>query len=412
MRYLITLSFLGLSPVAAAQGSLVIPSGQFLILNTDQNPTLILDELIVEEGAFLRITGRQPLIVLAGQRIVLDGEINASGLDGPDATTPLPFYSASPTAPGIGTAAGGSGGQGSPKDFGQSEMGAPGLGIFDIAVPWGGRGGESGYLPSNNSLDRQGAGGGGGRLAPDEAIAGSIEDPENRGLVAAAGAPGSLSAFSAVTDTLTPAGGAPGDPVFVDGDPANDFFGFEFGPSGLIAGELQFPLAGSGGGGGGDSLRSDTFPLQQLSPISPELAGGGGGAGGGLVLMATLSFEVGPKGRLVADGGRGGRGESSNFLNGIGGAGGGGSGGMILVQAATLDLSDATSECFSARGGYGGPGMDLEFFLSNHGGMGGPGLVQLHAPDPALVQLPQGTTLEELSAPDAKILQPLPVVLP
>lgn len=411
MYRFLPLALAGLGSLASAQGSLVVPSGEYLILNTSQTPTLVVDEFIIEENAYVRVTGNQPLILLASQRVVLDGQLVASGANGSDLESQL--FGGYTGLPGIGVAAGGDGGVGSPKPTGESLEGAPGLGIFDIAVPWGGKGGEAALLMTNNALSRQGAGGGGGRFAADEPIQGALDDPANRGLVAAAGADGSLTAFGAVSLTQPPSGGAPGDPVFTDTSADNDFFGSGWSSSGqLVSGELLFPLAGSGGGGGGDSLNTNVVPAPGTLAFNKELSGAGGGGGGGLVLIATQQFSVGPAGQLVADGGRGGRGESSNFLNGVGGGGGGGSGGMILVQAATIDLAEAAGECFSARGGLGGPGLDFESFESNHGGMGGPGLVQLHVPDPNLIQLPAGSTLAELTAPDAAVLQPLPVVLP
>jgi hypothetical protein len=121
-------------------------------------------------------------------------------------------------------------------------------------------------------------------------------------------------------------------------------------------------------------------------------------------------LSVGPAGRILANGGDGARGESTSGFDNVGGGSGGGSGGMLVIQAAQMDFSQASLDCLSARGGRGGPGQGNTFGQgTNAGGMGGPGLIQLHNANPLTsVLLPAGLNLADLSAPNAKLLLPLP----
>lgn len=414
---LLPLSVLALAGTATAQFSppflddvVVIPAGGTTIYDTSVKSVLAVDELVIEDGATLRVVGLQPLKILASRRIVIDGTLDASGSSGPDAV-----QLQSPGIPkqgGPSVLGSGAGGAASGVTDGSTPSGGPGFGLKYEPSRAGGRGGESALLMTSNATDRQGAGGGGGRLAADEWILGLPSDPANHGLVAQAGADGSSSATGAISGSQPPAGGAPGASVFRDADPANDFFGSRRLPNGqLVHGELAAPRAGAGGGGGGNSLNTNVSPMLPWIP-SQEQSGAGGGSGGGLVLLGTRSFEMGPNGRVRVDGGGGGRGEGAGSLDPIAGGGGGGSGGMLMIQATRVDLSDATAAALSARGGLGGPGIGLEFFGDNHGGMGGPGLIQIHTQDAAQIQLPPGLELADLSAPDAKVLLPLVLQIP
>ena len=126
----------------------------------------VIDELIIEEGATLRVFGSEPFQIFASQRVVIDGVLDGSGIDAPDVNQlQAPQL---PKQGGAATLGSGQGGSGSPETTGASAIGNPGWGPFGIASRGGGRGGETSVLQTNNALAREGAGGGGGRLALDE----------------------------------------------------------------------------------------------------------------------------------------------------------------------------------------------------------------------------------------------------
>ena len=219
-------------------------------------------------------------------------------------------------------------------------------------------------------------------------------------------------------------GGEPGDPVFVDGDPENDFIG--------TGGELPVLIGGQGGGGGGsrvDSWRHLTWSASPLGapltappapPYYPILAagsvffsptlfdgkGGAGGGGGGSVQLRSFSdIIIGRTGHIDARGGHGGGGEVVQNGN-VGGGGGGGSGGAVLLQAARNIVVEAQighaaasftdgdgkqGASIEVSGGFGResqtdtPSQNYSFtpytyeFTRSDGGQGGFGLIQLQA---------------------------------
>ncbi len=76
----------------------------------------------------------------------------------------------------------------------------------------------------------------------------------------------------------------------------------------------------------------------------------------------------------------------------------------VVVQAQEIDLRLAGPEALSARGGAGGASWLFGPEGVNGGGTGGPGLIQFHVANTADVLLAPGTTLDDLSAPAAKVL--------
>jgi hypothetical protein len=234
--------------------------------------------------------------------------------------------------------------------------------------------------------------------------------PSNNGRVALDGSDGSILASSAVNPILPPMGGAASGSPFVDGNPANDFYGRRIDPITqlLVTGELAAPRGGSGGGAGGNSIFSSTFPNPNWSTTADEKGSGGAGGGGLLIVRAQL-VEVGPLGKVTVDGGRGGTGENTSGLNCIGGGSGGGSGGMFVLSARRVDLSAASAACLSSLGGDGGRGANNQASGIGGGGDGGPGLIQLHLANGIQdVVLPAGRTLADLSVPEAYVLLPQP----
>src|SRR5262249_54737301 len=136
-----------------------------------------------------------------------------------------------------------------------------------------------------------------------------------------------------------PPGGLPGDLVFVDSDPLNDFFGSK--------GELQTYFAGQGGGGGGSRLdsywcgkRYKGFP----QTVTDSKGGGGGGGGGPLGIRARGEVRRrGGTGQILGGGGGGGGGEQIGCGN-WGGGGGGGAGGLVILESATMVTLDDTGD--------------------------------------------------------------------
>ena len=385
-----------LAAQAGPPGDWIIPAGTTVLYDTLAGPALV-NKLVIETGATLRILGPRPFVVVATQEIQIDGTLNASGFDADDVFTL--FTPHQPEIGAHGAAGGGQGGTGNPTPAADAKGGegfwvVPPLGI----VRAGGQGGEAGFEKPS------GGGGGGGAFGPDV--------PGGRaGLVATAGGDGHPQGKGALSGGAAPAqGGLPGPGAFQDTDPANDFWGRKRDPltGGLIAGELGAPRPGAGGGAGGDGIGSDTFP-----PIQPgsylDKIGAGGGGGGGLVVLLSDRIGVGATGAIRVDGGHGGSHASALGSEYVAGSSGGGSGGMLILQADLVDLSSAGADALRAVGGIGGDddgGTYAPASLSG-GGNGGPGLIQIHVPSAAQdLLLPAGTGLGDLSAPDAHVLLP------
>jgi hypothetical protein len=391
------------SPTVPAE-DWVIGAGEVVRYDTAGGPVTV-DNFRIEAGATLRILGSAPFDLLAFESIQIDGTLDLSGFDSPDVLT-----LDQPQIPEVGAVGGPLGGRGGPASRRTTTVTPKGTdGFGPGARPHlGGEGGESGWHPSSASsgIYRRAAGGGGGVLGPDQPIIpDEPEHPSNLGLIALPGVDGNPQATSAIGFHL-PWGGVIGSPVFVDGDPGNDFFGRKSTPSGgSITGELASPIAGQGGGGGGDAIWTNFYPPVVLIPSKND-KGGAAGGGGGLCILQAEEIGIGPVGRILADGGSGGAGENTAFFNRIGGGGGGGSGGMLLLQSRRIDLSMASSDALRCRGGAGGEGANNHLRAEGGGGHGGPGLIQLHVPagDPAKVRLPSGVSLEDLSSPTAHIL--------
>lgn len=373
----------------------VIQSGTVRTYHTAAG-TLWLNSLRIEAGGTLRVVGRTPFRLLVSQIVVIDGSLDLSGKNNFGVTT---LNTTNQPEPGArGQAGGGDGGVGSAETIQSTPAGGPGEG------PGGGGGGETSYSDQGTNA-RRGAGGGGGVLAADQPVHPDPLDPSNRGLVAWRGWPGGALGLGALSQNAPAQGGSVGSPTFVDGNPANDFWGVS---AAGVVGELATPRAGSGGGAGGDAVDSASFPLIPFLPSGDE-KGSGGGGGGGLGLVLTRELRVGPRGRIRVDGGHGGGGENVGFFDRVGGGSAGGSGGMLVLEAVVFDFSRARDAGITALGGRGGPGKDNHHDTRGAGGNGGPGILQLHTPDgtQGAIRLPVGKTLEDLTSPDAVVLLPI-----
>jgi len=368
-------------------------------------------DFIIPAGVHVVVRGSNPLRITATGTVIIDGMLDLSGTDGfNDDTFDSGFL---PVPGGAGGAGGGRGGDAHPTRFdprgsgaidqyvtpetGERGWGPVASSIGKVTLQQvGGHGGLStaGYHPSANGTPRipnngnseyhRPPGGGGGSFY-------AVGDQAHRGTGAfrvqsesswfpfseCAGLIDSISSsvygnnenivqgqpnatpLQCVYLQGTPQdperyqpGGLPGDAVFKDADPSNDYIG--------AGGELTVLLGGQGGGGGGtriDSLRQATWaadafgapdnppPLPPpayprlftgifLSPTLWDAKGGGGGGGGGSVQIRSFGDIVVTRlGHIEARGGHGGGGEVVQNSNYSGG-GGGGSGGAIVLQAA------------------------------------------------------------------------------
>ncbi len=400
--------------------------------------------LVIEEGAVLRIQGRNPLRINATGDVIIRGTLDISGFNAKNVVS-LDTGN-QPEAGGIGAGGGGNGGAASTVTNNSTPVGQTGFGPGQVP-DLGGKGGESSYSPvnANNVEKRRPGGGGGGRFAPDvpddpdfgpDQLAQLTEKtmvPDAYGMKARKGFNGAPDALGALTDALTPQGGDPGVGPFADGDSTNDFWGTRpvadtvNGGTLFIHGELTGLTAGYGGGGGGDASAAMTFPTPNWSIASDEKGGGGGAGGGGLHIKAIGDIVFGASGQILCRGGRGATGENTNFIDHIGGGGGGGSGGHVVLETASkIDFTDGSPTNTGAYGtnpfmteagdpyplggrprilanggdgatiGDNTPGMgDTMPVGLGYGGDGGPGVIQLHVPRPLLPASPRGVAFAD-----------------
>jgi hypothetical protein len=381
----------------------VIPTGQTVEYDTGGGRKLV-DRLVIERGAKLRVVGTEPLVILARDSIVVEGTLDVSGYDGPN--IPLTPGPDSPVPGAEGVAGGGDGGTAS-QIVGQGTP-AGGAGFGPTFIPGlEAQGGESGYGLGAPDTTR-GAGGGGGVLAHDYGLTAAPHPPGIDVLGAKAGKDGVMWGYGAISGAFIPQGGAHGYPVFFDQWGDNDFWGRRLNASGKITvGELERPLPGFGGGAGGDAMSSGAFPLWGIQELTIQ-RGGGGGGGGGLAVVLTRKLIVRSGGRILVNGGRGGSGEFGLFNERLGGGGGGGSGGTLIIQATTIDLRQADDVALQSVGGRGGEGRIDNPLAPSAGGHGGPGVIQVHTADGTLdsILLPAGKHLHDLTVPAAAVLLP------
>ena len=344
-------------------------------------------DLILEEGAQIRVQGANPLRILATGSVRIEGTLDVSGFNAKDVAS-IDTGTLREVG-GVGVGGGGSGGDANLNTSASSPRGGKGHAPFGLGE-LGGLGGETAYARGTLGADARRPGGGGGGSFAKAHEGTTIYN--GMSLAAGAGTQGSALAQGAETDVSPPLGGAPGAGAFVDGSAANDFFGvrplLENGELvGLVRGELAGLWAGYGGGGGGNAVPSSSFPNPRWDPNTDEKGGGGGGGGGGVHIRALGAIVFGPQGEILADGARGGLGENTAGTNRIGGTGGGGSGGHVILESATqVDFTRAGAssdgplrEYISACGPQRrrAPASEL-----SHGGPGGGGVIQLHVPDP------------------------------
>ena len=295
----------------------------------------------------VRVVGSNPLVIVTAQRMRVDGTLDASGRDGQRVDTlQSPQF---PSVGGPGGPAAGRGGNGSPVANDRSPSGQPGFGPGNAPN----LGGGAGLLSCTSSCNRGSAGGGGSFTTAGDLdyLLGATPWTQVTG----------RGGEGCINQSLP--GGAAGPIPFGDGIPENDFWGlgYDVNRGRVIRGELQGPLGGSGGGGGGDRSSSCRIP-DPLGFVTDNKGGGGGGGGGAAVLLSFGTIEVGPNGRIAADGGHGGGGEQAGGNN-QGAGGGGGSGGMLVLAAAQkIQLN--------VRGGTYAGAMDSDFVLSADGGVG------------------------------------------
>ncbi|MEM9383045.1 MAG: hypothetical protein AAGB93_24055 [Planctomycetota bacterium] len=364
------------------------PNGDPFFTQPVFNGVVDIDDLFIEPGGRLVITGPNPCTILATGNVLIEGEIIVDGGDntgvGTLNTTNQPEEGAA------GNAAGGTGGVGSFLTSQSTPKGGDGNGAFDVPGG-GGRGGETGFAPAGvcEKENRRGAGGGGGQLGPfiffeffrNGMSEGFFPAQALVGMDGEPGFTGSPDGRGAISQALPAVGGEYGPSPFLDQSDENNFFGTMITADGRqILGELTGVWAGAGGGAGGDAVRSATFPLTPFSPTGDEKGSGGGGGAGGLLVLAIGDISILGDGSITADGGYGGGGENLIFFDRIGGGSGGGSGGhIVLSSAGSITISSeataaATGDFYNddptaplhekrplrALGGQGGAGRESE----------------------------------------------------
>lgn len=298
------------------------------------------ERIHIPYGITVHARGSNPLVFLVTEDVLIEGTIDVSGLPGGnDVAYDSGFV---PVPGGLGGPGGGHGGMGQPPippnfqavtQLQTPQRGEDGWGASDI-YQIGGRGGQtgatydfenntgvpySGAVPSQSPhQESRGAGGGGGSmlwqgLSGQDGRCNYVPD-----------------AFGQKVAKDFSDGGAPGDPVFADENPDNNFFG--------LKGEFADLKGGQGGGGGGsrwDSLNPNCVPATPAGNPTcmwDAKGGGGGGGGGALAIHALGRIEITKYGSILARGGAGGGGEQLGVSN-FGGAGGGGSGGAVILHS-------------------------------------------------------------------------------
>ena len=369
------------------------PNGVPTTTVTFLNGVVDVRNLVIQEGAEIRVQGPHPLRINATGEVRIEGLLDLSGFNGRDVftlnTTHLMELG------GVGAAGGGRGGHANENTSAPTLRGGRGSGPFG-QLGQGAEGGEMGIsdAPGQNGKDqRRPGGGGGGRFARDWV---GTDTPQGWSLAASAGHDGHPLSRGAESGVMPSRGGRPGVGPFIDSSDANDFYGVrpvveDGAVVGLVRGELTGVWAGHGGGGGGNASR--VYPQVVWSSIGDEKGGGGGGAAGGLHVKALGRIVFAGDGAIVARGATGGTGEPT-FLDHIGGTGGAGSGGhVILESASSVDFTDGGASptdllvdridaaAPAVKTGWLGQVHDCCRTYSN-GGAGSGGVIQLHVPDP------------------------------
>ena len=382
------------------------PGGSPTSTQTSVGGLVNVRDLIILEGAILRVQGPNPMTINATGSVIIRGTLDLSGFSAKNVATLNTGNQAEKG--GAGAAGGGRGGNASETTNNTTLRGGTGVGAFGL-LNGGGIGGESGHAEGGKENRRPGTGGGGSfgeflvstkRIAPED------------------GDDGVATTTGCVTNQSPAAGGPAGPDPFVNADLEDNVFGVRPITDGagnlldLKRGELQSLWAGAGGGGGGDAVPGAECPSPNWTPGSDEKGGGGGGGGGALRVNALGPIIFGNNGTILAEGGQGAVGENTNFLDHIGGTGGGGSGGHVLLEtAAQIDFTDgnpatAMSRSYiSAQGGLGGQGAEPPI---DQGGAGGAGVIQLHVPDP--IAVPSTDTSGSIVIPDPGLDPPFSTI--
>jgi hypothetical protein len=307
----------------------------------------VVNDLMIAPGATLRFTGAAAAVILAKDRVEVDGTIDVSapgmpsdptpagpggGVGGSDTTAPATGcgaghpgkVNAGPQAGGGGGGGmGGDGGEGGPGGSDQSTVGARGLACKLLATRpdttmtleplRGGSGGGEGGLLGTASPTFGGGGGGGLQITALNAILIS-----GGGRINSNGAGGG---GGGPTTTASPGGGAgAGGEILLE---ASDVMSLN-----------NASVSANGGGGGGASSSTATGGPGQNGPIGNNFALGGSSAGGqgtggeGGYFNGSSSDNTGP---------------DTGHNGATAGGGGGASFGAIVVRGMTIELSGAFS---------------------------------------------------------------------
>ena len=383
-------------------------------------------DIDIPHGVELLVRGANPLVLRATGTVRIAGKILLAGGDG---TGEVAFDSAVASLPGgHGVGGGGRGGEGHPilyfppDQMNNSSLVSPpsggrGWGFLN-QERLGGSGGQCGLLDnrdgngdyttdqeiqcseltSSHSNGYKVPGGGGGTLLEP----GTNPKRHGFGNVIVDGLGGYIVREDDQPQFDRLERGEPGDGVFVDADPANDFIG--------PTGELKDTVGGQGGGSGATSVQSyycGAWCLLDADPTNDALCaaefgnppafadsvgdgrGGAGGAGGGaLVIDALEEILIENTAALLCRGGDGGGGEALTCGNWAG-CGAGGSGGSALLQSGT-GITVRAGATIDVRGGAGKLAVSTTDYITScggrsensrgSGGHGGHGIIQLRVP--------------------------------
>ncbi len=378
-----------------------IPPGTDFILNTSAatitggpggdptstqsviNGLVDIRNLVIPANSSLVIQGPNVCTILATGSVTIDGTISTDGSSSKGVGTLGTTNQPEPGA--AGNAGGGKGGTGSYLSTQSTPRGGAGFGAFG-QPNGGGQGGETSY-GTGGIVYRRAAGGGGGTFGPDmyysygPGFTEMVRCQEIQGFDAEHGCGGGPApAKGAESQTERAQGGVPGPRPFTDGDDTNDFLGTMLTAEGqLILGELTEVWAAGGGGAGGNSVDSDSFPLDPWDPTGDEKGAGGGGGAGGLRILSLGPIQVrAPNGAISAQGGQGGGGEnpaSGGFSHVGGGSAGGGGGHIVLSSASYISIEGESPSAGVWFNDYVAVGYELHFArpVSALGGQGGAG---------------------------------------
>jgi len=348
------------------------------------------DRMVLPSDVRLRIVGSSPPQFSVSGLLDIRGEIDVAG----GSLTTVPTNADALGQLGApGGVFGGSGGQGGNRCGGTGYLQA-----FD------GRNGNNARVLGSRAYQTSvaGSGGLGSRMFPLDGLNSSVFYNIPLGVsytpTAAAGGGGGGMVFQGgqgrvvSNNHIDPVLGVPprldqmGPPA--SGGSAVQFFPFPAG-SGSTKSSVHFLVGGSGGGGAG-SQPTLNIAVIQFNAFAP--GSGGGGGGGAVALRAGDTLNLGPLGRVLANGGNAANSPSTSASAAQASMGGGGSGGSVVLQSGrqveingTIDVRGGNGGSFNRSGATAAAPNGATVAIA--GGAGSPGFVRCELPGTPSVSL-------------------------